>query len=133
MTPQTVPSNPRNGAPLTAIASRIRPDSSFNDSWATMFSSVRLTCSMLLSETYRFRGPFRVFQSRVQFDATSLINHEQRATFGLNTSVEDIQDRFLGAEFGREVLVELLGAAHLDGFGNHHRPRENREDDAGSR
>ena len=55
ITPQTVPSRPRNGAPLTAIASRMRPDSSLSDSWATVFSSDRLTCSIPLSETKRFR------------------------------------------------------------------------------
>ena len=41
ITPQTVPSSPKNGAPLTAIASRIRPDSSLSDSCATVFSRAR--------------------------------------------------------------------------------------------
>src|ERR1035437_2288765 len=55
ITPQTVPSSPMNGAPLTAIASKIKPDSSFKDSCATTFSMARLVCSMFLMVTFGLR------------------------------------------------------------------------------
>ena len=57
ITPQTVPSNPRNGAPLTAMARRIKPDSSLSDSRATALSRVRLMCSMLLRLMPGLRAP----------------------------------------------------------------------------
>ena len=131
ITPQTVPSRPRNGAPLTAMASRIRPDSSFSDSWATVFSSERFTCSMPLSETNFLRPALGVLQPGVQFHAAGLVDHEQRAAVRLHAAVEDIQHVFLGAVFGGEKVVELLGAAHLQGLGDHDRPGDDREDGPG--
>src|ERR1039457_14912 len=83
ITPQTVPSNPRNGAPLTAMASKIKPDSSLSDSRATAPSSVRLICSMALSVMKDLSGVERDerfvwyagigFEPRVQLRATLLI------------------------------------------------------------
>ena len=64
ITPHTVPSKPRNGAPLTAIASRISPDSSLSDSCATVFSMERFTCSIPLSETNFLRPLPSGFLSR---------------------------------------------------------------------
>jgi len=38
----------------------------------------------------------------------------------------------LRPELGFEVLIQLFGAAHLQGLGRHHRPREDRKDDQDS-
>jgi hypothetical protein len=67
------------------------------------------------------------FQTRVQFDAACLIDGKERTTLRLNASIEHAEDTLLGFEFGGEELVELLGAPHLDGFENHHRPRDDGE------
>ena len=130
ITPQTVPSRPRNGAPLTAMASRIRPDSSLSDSCATVFSRERFTCSMPLSETNRLRPlPSGILEARVQLQAAGLVDHEQRAALGLHPAVKDIEHVLLGAVFVVEEMVELLGAAHLHRFGDHDRPGDDGEDD----
>jgi len=46
----------------------------------------------------------------------------------LNTPVEDVEHFFLCAKFGVEELVELFGAAHLDGFADHDGPGGDGED-----
>ena len=97
ITPHTVPSKPRNGAPLTAIASRISPDSSLRDSWATVFSRVRFTCSIPLSETNRLRPlPSGFFEPGVELQAPALVHREQRAALHLHPAVQEIEHVLLG-------------------------------------
>ncbi len=71
----------------------------------------------------------RPAQPRVQFHATGLINHVERAAFHLKFAVEHIKHGFLRTEFFVEIIIQFLRAPHLHGFVNHDRPRDDGEDD----
>ena len=47
-------------------------------------------------------------QPRVQFPATFLVNHEQRAIGHLDPAIINIKDVFLGAELGFEKAIQFL-------------------------
>ncbi len=69
------------------------------------------------------------FEPGVQFQAALLIDGEHRAAIHLQAAVEDAEDILLAAELGFKEEIELLGAAHLQGLGDHHVPGEDGEDD----
>ena len=75
------------------------------------------------------------FQAGIKFHAAGLVDGKERATLSLNAAVEHIEHAFLRFKFGDEVLVELFGAAHLEGLENHDRPggdgEENEADNNG--
>src|SRR5262245_49413168 len=75
-----------------------------------------------------FACAFGAFQARIQFHTAGLVDHEQGTTVGLNPAIKKIEHSFLRSELTVEEQIKLLGAPHLDRFGNHYGPGDNRAD-----
>ena len=72
-------------------------------------------------------GQWTEAHALVQFDASCLVNHEQRAPIGLDAPIVNIQHILLSVEFLVEKTVQPFGAPHLQCFADHHGPGNNRE------
>ena len=70
-----------------------------------------------------------ILESRIQFEAASLVNHEHGTTIGLNAPIKDVEHVFLGAKLAVEELIELFGPPHLHRFADHDRPGGDGEED----
>jgi len=124
MTPQTVPSNPRNGDGQENEAG-LQLKGLLGDS---VFERALHVLHPFEGDKALAAAAVGVLQAGVQFEAAGLVHNELGAAFSLDPAVKDIQDVFLGAVFGVEELVEVLGAAHLERLGNHDGPGDDGED-----
>ena len=138
ITPQTVPSRPRKGAPLTAVASRIICDSRRSAVSPTARSMAVVTTRICAGEIFgAMSSRARKVSStsaeprswKVSSLAARLVDGEDRRAFETRAVGVDAERLAVGAEELEELLAAALRVADDAELRDHDRPTENRRNE----